>query len=146
MVLNVFWAKTKIQVFGNILDETIQSVHACSEVIEILKKFTYLGNLVHNDGGSSQEVTWWIGLANSVFGVVNTSTEGRRFGSFKSLVTPVLLYSCEEWTLNTDVKRRTDIFGTRCFDRTMGYLWFDFVTNQRLFCETDSRHITSIVC
>ena len=29
--LNVSWAKTKVQVFGGVLDETVQSVHACGE-------------------------------------------------------------------------------------------------------------------
>ena len=49
----VSWPKTKIQVFGDLLNETVQSVHACSEDIEILENFTYLGRLVHNDGRSS---------------------------------------------------------------------------------------------
>ena len=36
--LKVSWAKTKVQVFGGVLDETVQSVHACGEDIEILKR------------------------------------------------------------------------------------------------------------
>ena len=69
--LKVSWAKTKVQVFGGVLDETVQSVHACGEDIEILKSFTYL--VVHNDGGSSQEVTRRIGLAHGVMNSLNTS-------------------------------------------------------------------------
>ena len=74
--------------FGGVLDETVQSVHACGKDIEILKNFTYLGSVVHNDGGSSQEVTRQIGLAMAlwirstrVFGVVDTCADGQRFGS-----------------------------------------------------------------
>ena len=64
--LKVSWAKTnKVQqVFGGVLDKTVlQSVHACGEDIEILKNLTqHLGSVVvHNDGGSSQEVTRQIG-------------------------------------------------------------------------------------
>ena len=44
---------TKVLVFGAVLDETVQTVHACGEDIEILKNFTFLGSVVHNDGGSS---------------------------------------------------------------------------------------------
>ena len=47
--------------FGGVLHETVQSVHACGEDIEILKNFTYLGSVVHNNGGSSKEVTRRIG-------------------------------------------------------------------------------------
>ena len=65
--------KTKGQVFGGVLDETVQSVHACGEDIEILKSFTYLGSVVHNEGGSSQEVTRRIGLAHGVMDSLNTS-------------------------------------------------------------------------
>ncbi|KAG0712132.1 hypothetical protein GWK47_019124 [Chionoecetes opilio] len=54
--LEVSWLKTKVQVFGSLLDETVQSVHSGSEAIEILESFTYLGSAVHNDGGSRQEV------------------------------------------------------------------------------------------
>ena len=37
--LQVFWAKTKVQVFGDLLDEIVQSIHVCGENIE------YLGQL-----------------------------------------------------------------------------------------------------
>ncbi|KAG0720034.1 DNA mismatch repair protein Mlh1 [Chionoecetes opilio] len=47
--LEVSWLKTKVQVFGGLLDETVESVYACGEDIEILESFTYLGSAVHND-------------------------------------------------------------------------------------------------
>ncbi|KAG0728745.1 Retrovirus-related Pol polyprotein from type-1 retrotransposable element R2 [Chionoecetes opilio] len=62
--LEVSWLKTKVQVFGDLLDEAVQSVHACGEDIEILESFTYLGSAVHNDGGSRQEVLRRIGIAH----------------------------------------------------------------------------------
>ena len=71
MGLKVSWAKTKVQVFVGVLDEKVQSVHACGEDIEILKSFTYLGSVVHNDGGSSQEVTRQIGLAHGFMDSLN---------------------------------------------------------------------------
>ena len=84
--LKVSWAKTKAQVFGGVLDETVQSVHVCGEDIEILGNFIYLGRVVYNDGGSSQKVVQGIGLAlwirsTLVFGVVGTCSDGQRFGS-----------------------------------------------------------------
>ena len=64
---------------------------------------------------------------------------------FKSLVLPVLLYGCETWTLNSDLERRLNVFGTRCLRRIMGYRWNDFVSNQRLLRETKSEPVTSII-
>ncbi|KAG0718608.1 hypothetical protein GWK47_052106 [Chionoecetes opilio] len=40
--LEVFWIKTKVKLFGGLLDETLQSVHECGEDTEILESFTYL--------------------------------------------------------------------------------------------------------
>ena len=47
--------------------------------------------------------------------------------------------------LNIDLKRQIDVFGNKCLHSIMGYRWNDFVSSQRLLCETDSRPITSIV-
>ncbi|KAG0729698.1 Retrovirus-related Pol polyprotein from type-1 retrotransposable element R2 [Chionoecetes opilio] len=115
--LEVSWLKTKVQVFGDLLDEAVQSVHACGEDIEILESFTYLGSSVHNDGGSRQEVLRRIGLAHGVMDSLSGSIWRCRYlcrrtkiRIFKSLVIPVLLYGCETWTLNNDLKRRINAF------------------------------------
>ncbi len=64
--LEVSWTKTKVQTFGGLLGDTVQSVHACGEDIEVLESFTYFGSVVHKNGGSGQEVTRRIGLAHGV--------------------------------------------------------------------------------
>ena len=39
----------------------------------------------------------------------------------------------------------TILLCTRCLRRIMAYCWYDFMSNQQLFCKTDSRPITTIV-
>ncbi len=56
-----------------------------------------------------------------------------------------LMYGCETWTLNRDLERRLDVFGTKCLRRNMGYRWNDFVSNQRLLHKIGSRYVISIV-
>ena len=41
------WPKTKVQMFGGLLDETVHSIHAYSKNIDILDSFTYRGSMVH---------------------------------------------------------------------------------------------------
>ena len=60
--LKVFWAKTKVQVFGGSLNETVQSFRACAEDIKTLENVKYFGNVVHNDGQSNPKVIRWTGL------------------------------------------------------------------------------------
>ncbi len=78
--LEVSWTKRKAHSFGGLLDDTVQSVHACGEDIEVLESFTYLGSVVHNSGRSDQEVIRRIGLA---YGVMD-SLNGRFFFFFTS--------------------------------------------------------------
>ena len=39
----VSYPKTKVQLIVSLLDETVQSIHACGEDIKMLDSFTYLG-------------------------------------------------------------------------------------------------------
>ena len=150
--LKVSWIKTKIQAFGNLLDDAVESVHACGEDIEVLESFTYLGSVVHKNAGSRQDVLRRIGLAHGVMDSLNKSIWRCRYlcrrtkiRVFKSLVLPVLLYGCEAWTLSSDLERRLNAFGTKCLRRIMGYRWDNFVPNERLLHETESRPVISIV-
>ena len=94
--LQVSWSKTNIQVFGGLLDEKLQSIHACGEDIDILDSFTYLGSVVHDNGGSRQKVLQKTGLAHGVIDLLSTSIWRCRYlcrqtkiRIFKSLVIPV---------------------------------------------------------
>ena len=134
------------------MDNAVQSIRVCGEDIEVTPSFTYLGSAVHNSGGSNQEVQRRLGIAYGVMDSIDASIWRCRYLSrktklriFKSLVLPVLLYACETWRLNKDLERRLDSFGTKCLRRIMGYRWYDYVTNERLLRETESRHITCIV-
>ena len=75
----ISWPKTKVQIFGDLLDETVKSVHACDEDIGILDSFTYLGSVAHNNGGSRLEVLRRIGLAHGVMDSLSTSIWRCRF-------------------------------------------------------------------
>ena len=127
-------------------------MQACGENIEVLDKFTYLGSVIHNSGGSGHDVLRRLGLAYGVMDSLDRSIWRCRYlcrrtklRIFKTLVLPVLLYGCETWTLNRDLERRINSFGTKCLRRIMGYRWYDRISNQRLLSETESRHIGCIV-
>ncbi len=108
--------------------------------------------IVQNNGRIDQKVIRRIGLAYGVMDSLNKSIWRCRYlcrrtklRIFKTLVLPVLLYSCETWTLNSDLESRLSVFGTKCLRRIMGYRWNDFVSNQRLLHEIESGPFTSIV-
>ena len=132
--LQVSWPKTKVQVFGGLLDETVQSIHVCGEDIDILDSFKYIGSVDHNNSGSRQEVLRRIGLAHGVMDSFSTSIWRCRYlcrrtkiRIFKSMVIPVLLFDCEIWTLDIDLKRKIDVFGNKCIVSIMVHRWNDRV-------------------
>ena len=127
--LQVFWPMTRDQVFGSLLGETIQSKHACGENHCSLESFTYLGSVVHNNGGScNKSYDIMDSLCSSIWHCQYLCRQ-TKIQIFKSLVIPVSLYGCETWTLNTDLKIQTDVFGNKCFCRVIEYCWNDFVSN-----------------
>ena len=102
--------------FDGLLDDTVQSIRACGEDVEILESFTHLGSVVHNYGGSRQAVLRRILFFHGVMDSFNQSiwrcrdlfrTNIRIFGSLMPLA---LLYGCETWTLMSDLERRIDAF------------------------------------
>lgn len=46
--LKVSLAKTKVQVFRSLINETVQYVHACDKDFEIMGNSTFLDSFVHN--------------------------------------------------------------------------------------------------
>lgn len=52
--LQVSWDKSKVQLFGGLLAETVHFTHTCGENIKILNIFTLLGSVLQNNGGSRQ--------------------------------------------------------------------------------------------
>ena len=91
-------------------------------------------------GSCQPEVNKRIGLAygvtRSLDGGVWRSrylSRGTKLRVFSSIVLPVLLYSCEAWTLTLGLRRRLDSFMTTSLRRILGYRWQDRVSNARVF-------------
>ena len=117
-----------------------------------MERFTYLGSDIHVSAGCESEVNRRLGQA---WGVMDSLDNGvwccrylcgrTKVRVFRSLVLPVLLYGCETWTLNKDLRWRLNSFGTRSLRRILGYHWSDFVSNECLLRETQIRFVTCIV-
>jgi len=137
--LRVSWIKTKIQDFGSILDAATKSCHVVGEKVEVVEKFTYLGSVVHSSTSCEAEVARRLGLAHGAMNSLNKAVWRSRYLSrktkvriFSSLVMPVLLYSCEAWTLTEGLRRRLNTFVCNSLRRIFGIRWQDHVSNQKV--------------
>ena len=71
--LRISWVKTKIQAFNDILNAAILSVPVCSENVEVMERFTYLGSDVHVSADCEPEVNRCLGQA---WGVMDSLDHG----------------------------------------------------------------------
>ena len=58
---------------------------------------------------------------------------------------PVLLYSCEAWTLTADLRRRLDSFATTSLRRILGYHWQARVSNQEVLSRAGMSRVTCLI-
>ena len=104
--LRVSWIKTKVHTFGDILNAIIESIPVCGENVEVTQTFNYLGSVIHSSTSCEIEVNRRLGRAWSAMNSLDQRVWRCRYlckrtkvRVFRSLVLPVLLYSCETWTL-----------------------------------------------
>ena len=150
--LRVSWIKTKVQAFGDLMDEAGESVSICGENVEVVDDFTYLGSVVSNSVDCEADVNRRLGLAS---GAMNSLTKtvwrsrylstGTKLRVFRSLVLPVLLYSCEAWTLSDRLKSRLNSFQTSSLRRIFGYSWRDFVPNAAVLKRAGVRNVSCVI-
>ena len=150
--LRISWVKTKIQIFNDNLDDAIKSVSVGGNNVDCVHRFTYLGSDISDSASCDPEVNRRIGRACGVMDSLDKGVwrcrylcRGTKIRVFRSLVLPVLLYGCETWTLNNEMKNRLNVFGTKSLRRILGYRWSDFVSNDRVYKEARMRCITCII-
>ena len=59
----------------------------------------------------------------------NTISSASKFKLYKSLVTPILLYGCETWTLLADSVKRIQTFKTKCLRKLLTIFYLEHKTN-----------------
>ena len=69
----VFWVKTKIQAFNDILDAAVLSVPVCGDYVQVTERFTYLGSYIPVSAGCESEVNRCLGRA---WGVMDSLDHG----------------------------------------------------------------------
>ena len=112
-----FLDQAKVQAFGDILDATVESIPGSGENVEITQTFTYISSVIYSSTGCEKEVNRrlvraWSAIQDESVWHCGYFCKWPKVRLFRSLFLPVLMYSCETWTLTGEVKRRVYSFGT----------------------------------
>lgn len=106
-----------------------------TEAVERVHKFTYLGSVVSETGGSEEDIASRIAKARATFAQLRPVWQSRKLTRriklkiFGSNVKSVLLYGCETWKVTKDISRQIQVFVNRCLRRILGIYWPETISN-----------------
>jgi len=147
--LHISWTKTKIQNIG--AGSAAPTVTVLGQEVEGVDRFTYLGSLIDSHGGGRTECLRRIGMASSCMRDLAAVWKQKHLSLqtklrlYSSLVTPVLLYGSDTWTLNKSELSKLQAFHMRNQRLIMNIKWYDKVRNVEIAAQTGLPHIGTII-
>ena len=116
----------------------ITSWQIVGETMETVRDFIYLGSKIMADGDCSHEIKRRLLLERKVMTHLDSIFKSRditlptKVHLVKSMVFPVVIYGCENWTIKKAECRRTDAFELWCWRRLLRVPWTARRSNQSI--------------
>ncbi|XP_048478528.1 uncharacterized protein LOC125488872 [Plutella xylostella] len=108
------------------------------EAVERVHKFTYLGSVVSETGGTEVDVISRIAKARATFAQLRPIWQSQKLTRrvklkiFRSNVKSVLLYGCETWKVTKAISHQLQVFVNRCLRRILRIYWPNKISNDQL--------------
>jgi len=128
--------KSKIMASGPIISWEIDG-----ETMETMRDFIFLGSKISADGDCSHEIKRGLLLGRKAMTNVESILKSAditlptKVHIVKAMVSPVVTYGCESWTLKTAECQRIDLFGLWCWRRLLRVPWTARRSNQSILKE-----------
>ena len=109
--------------------------------METVADFIFLGSKITADGDCSHEIKRRLLLGRKVMTNLDSILESRnitlstKVRLVKAMVSPVIMYGCESWTVKKAERQKMDAFELRCFRRLSGVHWTARRSNQSILEE-----------
>ena len=135
--------KTKIMTSGPITSWEIdgQTVETDGQTVETVSDFILGGSKITADGDCSPEIKRRLLLERKVMTNIDSIFKSRditlptKVCLVKAMVSPVVMYGCESWTMKKAECRRIDAFELWCWRRLLIVPWTARRTNQSILKE-----------
>ena len=108
--------------------------------LETIHSFKYFGTIL-SDEGTKQEMLARCAQTTTALSKLRKISMTTILLFAQKLNSCALLYGCEGWTLNADLKRRNQALEMRCLRKILGISYRDHITNE----EVRERIINAIV-
>ena len=122
--------KTKMVTTGDTGEVTVDG-----KDIEVVPKFVFLGGMITKDGLCEKEVRKRIAMGKSAMGGITSIGKDRgetletKMKLVNVLVSPIVLYGAETWTMRKHERRKIDAFELWCWRRGLRVSWIERKTN-----------------
>lgn len=119
--------------------------------VENITQFTYLGSVQNSDGRCTAVIARRISLAASAMRSFQNLWHQQRtqlstkLWFYFSCMLPILLYSSETWTLQSQDAKRLQSFNMRYQCQILHIRWSDLITNVAINLSTGLPTITDII-
>ena len=129
--------KTKIMASGPTTSWEIDG-----ETVETVSDFFFLGSKITADGDCSHEIKRRLLLGRKVMTNLDSILKSRditlptKVHLVKAMVSPVVMYRCESWTVKKAEHQRIDAFELWCWRRLLRAPWTAGRSNQSILKET----------
>ena len=106
------------------------------ETVEIVADFIFLGSQITADSDCSHEIKICLLLGRKVMTNLESILKSRdislqtKVRLVKAMVSPVVMYGCESWTIKKAEHRRIDAFELWCWRRLLRVPWTVRISNQ----------------
>ena len=100
--------------------------------LETVTSFKYLGSVITNEGCKPQILyitTATLTRSKPIWNYRSISLSSK-IRLMRSLVTSILLYACESWTLTAELQRRIQAMEIKCYRKILQISYKDHVTNE----------------
>ena len=131
--LKLNFQKTKIMAFG-----PITSWQTDEGKMETVTDFIFLGSKINADGDCSHEIKRCLLLGRKVMTNLDSILRSRditwptKVRLVKAMVFPLVMYSCESWTIKKAERQRIDAFELWCWRRLLRVPWTVRRSNQSI--------------
>ena len=128
--------KTKVMASG-----PISSWEIDGETVETVSDFIFLVSKIIADGDCSHEIKSCLLLGRKVMTNLDSIFKSRditlstKVGVVKAMVSPMVMYGCESWTIKKAECQRTDAFEPWCWKRLLRVPWTARRSNQSILKE-----------
>ena len=134
--------KTKVMASSHITTWQIDR-----EKVETVSDFIFLGSKITVDGDCSHKIKRCLFLERKAMANLNSVLKSRDItlltkvhNIVKAMVSPVVTYGCESWTIKKAEHRRTDAFELWCWRRLLGVPWTTRSSNQSILKEINPEY------